>query len=149
MAAPAGTQAHDGSADSFFPESLHDTMHRRSLQQSQYLQQQAQYINSQYGQQPLFQQQPQQQYPDQPPTYSQQPVNCLNEKTDFNQTFRVDKPKYNDIWAALLFLATFAGFVVVSAFAIQGYSATKLFQGGSIYRGPSTVGLSTNTIILL
>jgi hypothetical protein len=68
---------------------------------------------------------------------------------DFSQTFHVVKPRYNDIWAALLFLATFAGFVVVLAFAIQGYGATKLFQGGSIYGGASTVGLSTNTIILL
>jgi hypothetical protein len=68
---------------------------------------------------------------------------------DFNQTFRVVKPRYSDIWAAFLFLATFAGFVVVSAFAIQGYRETKLFQGGTIYGGASTVGLSTNTIMLL
>ena len=70
-------------------------------------------------------------------------------KQDFEQTFKLDKPKYNDIWAALLFIATFCGFVAVSGISIQGYSATKLFQGGGIYGAPATVGLSTNTIILL
>jgi hypothetical protein len=84
------------------------------------------------------------------PTYNKAPAGGPNgEKMDFNQTFHVVKPKYNDIWAALLFIATFAGSAVVSAFAIQGYSATKLFQGGTIYGGASTVGLSTNTIIFL
>ncbi len=72
-----------------------------------------------------------------------------DEKQDFHQTFKIDKPKYNDIWAALLFLLTLAGFIVVSGISIQGYNATKLFQGGTIYGGASTVGLSTNTIILL
>jgi hypothetical protein len=102
----------------------------------------------------------QQQYsapPQPPPTYNAPaapppngpPMNgSPSEKQDFNQAFTVQGPKYNDIWAALLFLATFAGFVVVSGISIQGYSATKLFQGGGIYGGASTVGLSTNTIIL-
>jgi hypothetical protein len=89
-------------------------------------------------------------YPQQPPTYNQQPpVNGTTGKMDFNQAFKVEKPRWNDLWAAILFLLTFAGFVVVSAISIQGYNATKLFQGGSIYGGASTVGLSTNTIILL
>jgi hypothetical protein len=73
----------------------------------------------------------------------------LGEKQSFNQTFYVEKPKYNDFWAALLLFLVFAGLVVVSAITIQGYDKTKLFQGGSIYGGASTVGLSTNTIILL
>ena len=121
------TQTHGGSADVYFQEGREGTG---------------------FAQQPQYGQQ--QQYPPQPLSYSPEPVTSAHgEKMDFNQTFHVAKPRYNDIWAALLFLATFAGFVVVSAFAIQGYSATKLFQGGSIYGGASTVGLSTNTIILL
>lgn len=42
-------------------------------------------------------------------------------KQDFSQAFHIDKPKYHDIWAAILFLATCAGFVAVSGIAIQGY----------------------------
>ncbi len=125
----ASIQAHGGPADEYF----------QGAQQSQ------------YGQQQQFQTAPpQQQYPPPPSKYSPEPVSNANgERMDFNQTFRIVKPRYNDIWATLLFIATLAGFVVVSAFAIHGYSATKLFQGGSIYGGASTVGLSTNTIILL
>lgn len=153
---PATEQMHGGSADNYFQEGQQDT---RYAPQQQYGQQPQQYQNG--GQQqyypPQQQQQQQQQYPppqqqqfsQQPPTYNQQAPQNNNEKINFNQTFKVDKPKYNDIWAALLFLATFAGFVVVSGISIQGYSATKLFQGGTIYGGASTVGLSTNTIILL
>jgi hypothetical protein len=130
------TQIHGGSADAYFQEGQESTGFAQQPQ---------------YGQQKQYQPPPpQQQYPPQPLTYSPEPVTSAHgEKMDFNQTFHVVKPRYNDIWAALLFLATFAGFVVVSAFVIQGYSATKLFQGGSIYGGASTVGLSTNTIILL
>lgn len=142
------TQNHGGSADVYFQQGQQKTGFAQQPQHGQQLP---------HGQQPQYEQQQQyqppptqQQYPPQPPTYSPEPAtSATGEKMDFNQTFRVVKPRYNDIWAALLFLATFTGFVVVSAFAIQGYSTTKLFQGGSIYGGASTVGLSTNTIILL
>lgn len=40
------------------------------------------------------------------------------------------------------------GFVIVSAISIQGYSATKNFNGGGIYDGAQAVGLNTNTIVL-
>jgi hypothetical protein len=33
-------------------------------------------------------------------------------KEGFDQTFKVEKPKWNDLWAGLLFIATFLGFVV-------------------------------------
>lgn len=39
----------------------------------------------------------------------------------FDQAFAIQKPKWNDLWAGLLFLATCAGFVVVSGISIQGY----------------------------
>src|SRR5580700_5259588 len=93
---------------------------------------------------------PHEQYPEQPPAYDQLPINYgSGEKQSFDQTFYVEKPKYNDLWAAFLLFFVFAGFVVVSAIAIQGYDKTKHFQGGGIYGGANTVGLSTNTIILL
>lgn len=35
-------------------------------------------------------------------------------KQGFDQTFKIQKPKFNDWWAGLLFIATFLGFVVCS-----------------------------------
>lgn len=70
---------------------------------------------------------------------------------EFTQQFKLDKPKWNDWWAGLLFLATFAGFTAVSGLTLYGYSSTKGSQGGGIYNGGRSVGvaLNTNTIILL
>jgi hypothetical protein len=39
----------------------------------------------------------------------------------FDQAFSVPKPKWNDLWAGILFLITCAGFVAVSGISIQGY----------------------------
>lgn len=132
-------------------------MSDKPIQQTHGGQADAYYQNGQQDfNQGQYQQQPQQGYQD--PQYNQQPPQYNNKqqemvqegtKQDFTQAFKLDKPKYNDTWAALLFIATFCGFVAVSGIAIQGYSATKLFQGGGIYGAPATVGLSTNTIILL
>jgi hypothetical protein len=57
---------------------------------------------------------PQQNYED-PSKYTQpaptyQPPQ--DSKEGFDQTFKVEKPKWNDLWAGLLFIATFLGFVV-------------------------------------
>lgn len=70
---------------------------------------------------------------------------------EFTQQFKVDKPKWNDWWAGLLFLATFAGFTAVSGLSLYGYSSTKGSQGGGIYNGGRTSGiaLNSNTMILL
>ena len=67
----------------------------------------------------------------------------------FDQTFTIDRPKYNDIWAAVLFILTFLGFIAVSVLSIRGYATTN--QGGGIYNGGSanSVSLNSNTIILL
>ncbi|KAK8075921.1 Protein pns1 [Apiospora phragmitis] len=106
-------------------------------------------------QQGYYQQQPPQQpYGQQQPPYGQPPPQQQayatdgHEKMTFDQTFKVEKPKWNDLWAGILFLLVCAGFVVVSAFSLQGYSATKRFNGGGIYDGAQAVGLNTNTIVL-
>jgi hypothetical protein len=39
----------------------------------------------------------------------------------FDQAFAIQKPKWNDLWAGILFLLTCAGFVAVSGISIQGY----------------------------
>jgi hypothetical protein len=139
---------HGGAADAYYQQGQQDIR-----QQGQYDQQQAQYQQPQYPppQQPQYQQQapPPQQYPQQPPQYGKQPDTGNGEKMGFEQTFTIDRPKYNDIWAAVLFILTFAGFVVVSVLSIHGYATTD--QGGRIYNGGSSnsVSLNSNTIILL
>jgi hypothetical protein len=67
----------------------------------------------------------------------------------FDQTFTIDRPKYNDVWAAVLFILTFCGFIAVSVLSIRGYATTN--QGSGIYNGGSanSVALNSNTIILL
>jgi len=46
----------------------------------------------------------------------------------FDEAFAVQKPKWNDLWAGILFLITAAGFVVVSAISIQGYGESARFR---------------------
>ena len=45
-------------------------------------------------------------------------------------------------------MLAFFGFVAVSGLTIQGYAATKGFNGGGIYGSSNKFGLSTNTIVL-
>ncbi|KAF2725746.1 DUF580-domain-containing protein [Polychaeton citri CBS 116435] len=82
-----------------------------------------------------------------PPSYGQN-FGQWSEKPTFDQAFKVEKPKWNDLWAGVLFIAVCCGFVAVSGLAIQGYSATIGFNGGGIYDSGNTFGLSTNTIVL-
>ena len=66
----------------------------------------------------------QQQYQQPPPNYGQNhgPKTDFNgEKPTFDQAFKIDKPKWNDLWAGALLIAVFAGYVAVSGIAIQGY----------------------------
>ncbi|KAK4099569.1 DUF580-domain-containing protein [Parathielavia hyrcaniae] len=66
----------------------------------------------------------------------------------YDEVFAVQKPKWNDVWAGLLFLATCAGFVVVSAISIQGYAATRRANSGGLDGQLNTFGLTTHTIYL-
>ncbi|QIX00902.1 hypothetical protein AMS68_006419 [Peltaster fructicola] len=89
----------------------------------------------------------QQGYPP-PPNYGQNFNNSGDQKLDFNSAFKVEKPKFNDLWAAILFWLVFIGFTAVSGISIQGYSAEKGYNGGGIYNSRNRFGLNTNTIVL-
>ena len=82
-----------------------------------------------------------------PPTYGQDFGNW-EQKPTYEQAFKIEKPKWNDIWAGLLFIAVFAGFIAVSGIALQGYASTYGFNGGGIYDSNNDFGLDTNTIVL-
>ena len=107
-----------------------------------------------YGSQERFGAPQQQQYNgpqhmDAPPTYQENFGKWApDQKPTFDQAFKVEKPKLNDLWAGALFLAVVAGFVAVAGISIQGYAATSGFQGGGIYGSSNDFGLSTNTIVL-
>ncbi|KAK4173173.1 plasma-membrane choline transporter-domain-containing protein [Triangularia setosa] len=66
----------------------------------------------------------------------------------YEEVFAVQKPKWNDLWAGVLFLATCAGFVAVSAMSIQGYAATRNVNSGGISGQRNSFGLTTHTIWL-
>lgn len=94
-------------------------------------------------------------YQQPPPNYAQNlqnpgapPMAAGDGKQTFDQVFRLDKPKYNDIWAGILLVLTFLGFAAVSGISLQGYSANKGLSGGGIYGAGNTFSLNTNTIVL-
>lgn len=61
-----------------------------------------------------------------PPPYPPPQSKPEGPPPSYDEVFAIQKPKWNDIWAGLLFLATCAGFVVVSAISIQGYGMLPL-----------------------
>jgi hypothetical protein len=63
----------------------------------------------------------------------------------FEQQFKLDKPKYNDLWAGILFIVVFLGYVAVSAISIRGYSNQ---HSGGIYGNANQFALNSNTVIL-
>jgi hypothetical protein len=56
-----------------------------------------------------------------PPSYPPPQSDPKGAPPSYDEVFAIQKPKWNDLWAGILFLATCAGFVVVSAISIQGY----------------------------
>jgi hypothetical protein len=68
-----------------------------------------------------------------------------NDSKTFEQQFKLDKPKYNDLWAGLLFIAVFLGYIAVSAISIRGYSNQN---SGGIYGNANQFALNSNTVIL-
>jgi len=68
-----------------------------------------------------------------------------NDSKTFEQQFKLDKPKYNDWWAGVLFIAVFLGYVAVSVISIRGYSNQN---SGGIYGNANQFALNSNTVIL-
>jgi hypothetical protein len=99
----------------------------------------------QYQQQPPPQQQQQQQQQYQPEKISAPPTQG---GWGYDEAFKIEKPKFNDIWAGLLLIAVFLGYVAVSGLSIHKYATTRSFNGGSIYGSSNDFGLDTNTLIL-
>ncbi|KAE8318425.1 plasma-membrane choline transporter-domain-containing protein [Aspergillus transmontanensis] len=97
--------------------------------------------NYQYAD-PNYQRGPEPKQPHEPPpTYNQAVYG-------FDDAFKIEKPKFNDIWAGLLLIAVFLGYVAVSGITIHRYAKYKGFNGGGIYDSSNTFSLDTNTLVL-
>jgi hypothetical protein len=137
--------AHQGQSADYYnnsaPQQPQDAYYQGGQQPQQYGQQPPQYNNQNFGQNYAA--------PTGPPPaqqnngYQQEGYN--GDSKTFDQQFKLDKPKYNDLWAGLLFIAVFLGYVAVSAISIRGYS--KQHSGG-IYGNKNQFALNSNTIIL-
>ncbi|KAK6521974.1 putative choline transporter, neither null mutation nor overexpression affects choline transport [Arthrobotrys megalospora] len=119
-----------------------------------YNQQQGYYPpQQQYGEsQGYYQLQEQQSHPPPPPNYPppQQYGGPLPPKPGetFEQQFAIEKPKFNDLWAAVLYILTFLGFIAVSVLSLLGYSKSGSTSGSGISNSTARFGLTTNTVIL-
>ncbi|KAG5922984.1 putative choline transporter, neither null mutation nor overexpression affects choline transport [Claviceps capensis] len=82
----------------------------------------------------------------QPPPYSYNPPKESDPNYSFDQAFKIEKPKYNDIWAGILMILFFAGFVAVFVITIRRYITGS--HGGGVYGGTNNFSLNNNTIIL-
>ncbi|KAF3987245.1 hypothetical protein FT663_04024 [Candidozyma haemuli var. vulneris] len=72
-----------------------------------------------------------------------------NESENFDEAFKVSKPKFNDWYFGIFFLATVIGFIVVAVITIRALKQTWDFQGGgSIYDNANTFTVNSNTVIM-
>ncbi|KAL8890787.1 MAG: hypothetical protein Q9215_002091 [Flavoplaca cf. flavocitrina] len=133
---------HGGAADSYYNYGG----------QQQYQQQ----PNSIGNQQPQYPPGPDLKFQQPPPNYGQNnqntapplPQTAGDGKQTFENAFKLEKPKYNDLWAGILLILTFLGFTAVSGLSLQGYASNKSFNGGGIYNAPNDFSLNTNSIVL-
>ena len=90
----------------------------------------------------------QQKYQQNPPTYGDNFNAPMDDKQTYEQTFKIQKPKWNDLWAGILLIAVFLGFVAISGTTLYRYSKYQGFNGGGIYNAGNDFSLNTNTIVL-
>lgn len=100
------------------------------------------YPQGKYPQPPYPQDSPGSVYPQSPPVYNPSPIKPeSSDKLSFNEAFLVEKPKWNDIWATVLFTLVSIGFLVVSGFAFSGYQHEA--------SNADTISLNAHTIVCL
>lgn len=77
------------------------------------------------------------------PPYQEKPQPSQN----FEESFKIEKPRYNDIPFAVFFLLVVAGFIVVAGITLHAMKSTWSFQG-SIYSTENYFTLNANTAVL-
>ncbi|EGV61534.1 DUF580-domain-containing protein [Yamadazyma tenuis ATCC 10573] len=90
--------------------------------------------------------------PNYPTTNNYDYENNYDEKPESNQNFdeafKVTKPRFNDWPFTIFFLLVVAGFIGVGGITLNALRETFDFQGTSIYNSGNKFSLNTNTIIL-
>ncbi|CAF9932911.1 MAG: hypothetical protein GOMPHAMPRED_006699 [Gomphillus americanus] len=91
-----------------------------------------------------------QQYTQQAPNYNASNTqsykpNMGDGKQSFDQAFKLDKPKYNDLWAGILLILVFLGFTAISGITLHTYANN---HAGGIYQDKNSFTINSNTIIL-
>ncbi len=114
---------------------------------------------------PNFYQPPSYPSPDQQQNYNQQqqPYNAYapndqekwgsgapnaQEGQSFDDAFKIEKKRWNDLWALIFFLLTLGGFIAVAAIVIRAWSQNYSFQGSGIYNSSNSFSLNSSTVIL-
>ncbi|KAK9239201.1 plasma-membrane choline transporter-domain-containing protein [Lipomyces kononenkoae] len=85
-----------------------------------------------------------------PPNESTKPYRNKEDeqKATFEQQFKIERPRWNDLWAVFLLVAVLGGFMVVSGISIHAYATANSFVGEGIYGSGENFSLNTNTVIL-
>lgn len=66
----------------------------------------------------------------------------------FNDRFKVEKPKWNDIPFALFFLCVLGGFIAVAVLTLRAWAKTYGFQGHGIYGSNNNYSFDTSAAIM-
>ncbi|EDK43288.1 choline transporter-like family protein [Acetobacter pasteurianus] len=78
--------------------------------------------------------------------------NMKNEKPqpsqNFDESFKIEKPRFNDWPFAIFFLLTVAGFIAVAGITVNALRATYGDQGSGIYNSSDSFTMNRNTVIL-
>lgn len=77
------------------------------------------------------------------PPYQEKPQPSQN----YDESFKIEKPRYNDIPFAIFFLLVVVGFFVVAGITLHAMKSTWSFQG-SIYSTQNHFTLNANTAVL-
>ncbi|GEQ68129.1 hypothetical protein JCM33374_g1796 [Metschnikowia sp. JCM 33374] len=67
---------------------------------------------------------------------------------NYDEAFKIQKPKFNDIIFGVFFLLVLAGFVAISGITLNAMRHTYAIQGGSIYSSSSKFTFNSNTAAL-
>jgi hypothetical protein len=95
--------AHHGEADGYYNDQSAYQQYPQPPQAQQYQQPpQAQYQPPQQYSIDNYNRKNDQNHSQDPPTYGATFVPPQNNKQDFQQTFKITKPKWNDLWAGIL-----------------------------------------------
>ncbi|KAI5966139.1 PNS1 [Candida pseudojiufengensis] len=67
---------------------------------------------------------------------------------DFDQSFKIDKPRFNDWYFTIFFILVLAGFIAIAGIVLNALRATYSDQGSGIYGSSDSFTMNRNTVIL-